>query len=217
MQKTKIEWTDYSWNPVIGCKHGCPFCYARVISFDIYGHFNPTFFENRLNEPLKIQKPSKIFVVSMGDLFGDWVSNEWIDKVFNTCIKAERHTFIFLTKNPKRYLEFKTFPNNFWIGTSILKQSDLDNTLEIFKNINAKVKFLSLEPLLTNLRLKESVDWVIIGACSDPMPKQPEKEWVIDLIEDCKKFNIPIFMKDNLIWNDKLIEFPKIISQNSLF
>jgi len=112
MNKTKIEWCDYTWNPVTGCLHACGYCYARKIanrfrfadvafnkpftSFGIKtivpdpsdGHFQPILWENRLDQPAKIKKPSRVFVVSMGDLFGEWVPDEWIERVFEACEMA---------------------------------------------------------------------------------------------------------------------------------
>lgn len=131
--KTKIEWTDASWNPVTGCEHGCEYCYARRIAnrFKMKGvkvgeravgfelkepvrnpdgkiepypfGFTATLHKYRLNEPSKWKKPRNIFVCSMADLFGDWVLDEWITQVFDACVPP--HRYLFLTKNPKRYWE----------------------------------------------------------------------------------------------------------------
>jgi protein gp37 len=129
MNRTRIEWCDRTWNPVTGCLHGCPYCYARnlvwrfgktygapkkINSLDmpIYDEehyqvqypfgFAPTFLRYRLEEPQLIKQPQNIFVCSMADLFGEWVPDEWIDKVFDVCNGAPQHRFLFLTKNPKR-------------------------------------------------------------------------------------------------------------------
>ncbi len=97
MNKTKIEWCDYTWNPVTGCLHRCgDFCYAKKMAYRLkgrYGYpadepFRPTFRPERIREPLEVKKSSKIFVVSMGDLFGDWVPSEWINSVLDTVEKA---------------------------------------------------------------------------------------------------------------------------------
>lgn len=129
---TKIDWCDATWNPVTGCRHGCPYCYARRIAerfggvymasddalIDLdsphtrqdngqvnpypYG-FVPTFHRYRLDEPQEWKKPRTIFVCSMADLFGAWVPDEWIIEVLNACRKAPQHRYLFLTKNPMRY------------------------------------------------------------------------------------------------------------------
>ena len=118
MNETKIEWADYRWNPVVGCKHGCWFCYAAVMNrrFKIIPDFtDPQFFINRLNHPSKFGKPGRVFVVSMGDLFGDWVPSVWILTILNVVKQYPQHTFMFLTKNHTRYFEF-SFPENCMIG-----------------------------------------------------------------------------------------------------
>lgn len=131
MKKTTIEWADMSWNPVTGCYHGCPYCYAERIAnrfkdksqsqdwilSDLhegvkdsmgrkepypYG-FRPTFFRYRLDDPQKVKGPRRVFVCSMADLFGEWVPDEWITAVMEACRKAPQHRYLFLTKNPARY------------------------------------------------------------------------------------------------------------------
>jgi protein gp37 len=86
MNKTKIEWADYRWNPVVGCKYDCWYCYAKRMNhrFKNIPDFNqPQFIEKRLQEPYKFKKPGRIFVVTMGDLFGEWVPCEWINSVLS--------------------------------------------------------------------------------------------------------------------------------------
>lgn len=188
MNKTKIEWADYTWNPVTGCLHGCKYCYARRVAerfrskdeesraaYEIVSHnkinlvsksrkpfplgFTPTFYPHRLNEPQEVKKPSKIFVVSMGDLFGNWVPDEWIDEVFTACFNADWHTYYFLTKNPARYeraiarydgeergFEIEVW-NNIWFGTTITCQEDTHRIAELLKFSEGR-KFVSVEPVL---------------------------------------------------------------------
>lgn len=164
MNKTKIEWADYTWNPVTGCEHGCPYCYARRITEGPYkkawpNGFEPTFYTKRLSEPIKEKKPSRIFTVSMGDLFGEWVPDEWISEVFNACEDAPQHQYIFLTKNPKRYGQLNgrwynyecKWPKNCWFGTSITNQSDTKRILELpYGKANT---FISIEPLQEQIDL----------------------------------------------------------------
>ena len=244
MNKTKIEWCDYTWNPVTGCYHGCEYCYARKIAErfaerfedgsisrlnggvqDIgetnipYPHgFDPTFHRDRLIEPQKLKKPSKIFVVSMGDLFGEWVPDEWIKSVFEACEKAPQHTYLFLTKNPERYTDLylkKAFPYkvNFWFGSTITKYGD-DFTW--FRDTPYQ-SFLSIEPLLERMINPSGlkyINWVIVGAETGNRKDKvvPKKEWVQDIVDECKSANVPVFMKDSLIpiWGEDLIkEYPK--------
>ena len=132
-QKTKIDWCDSSWNPITGCLHGCPYCYARGMARRfggkiITGHdhlyildeparradgtinpypygFDPTYHKYRLTIPQEWKKPQTIFMCSMADMFGDWVPEDWIDQIFTACLAAPQHRYLFLTKNGKRYME----------------------------------------------------------------------------------------------------------------
>ena len=159
MNKTKIEWTDYVWNPVRGCLHNCPYCYGKRIDKRFGdGSFTPTFHPERLHEPLKVKKPSRIFVGSMADLFGDW---EWVDKsggfvaysadvissILNIAEQCPQHTFIFLTKNPKGMQGFD-FPDNCWCGTSVENQEKADERIPELLKVNCKTLFASYEPAL---------------------------------------------------------------------
>jgi len=247
MNKTKIDWCDMSWNPVVGCLHNCGYCYAekitkrfggqlldgnldklhilereqrssidgRILSFP-YG-FEPTFYRYRLDEPQRIKKPQKIFVVDMGDLFGDWVPDTWIEQVFKACEAAPWHKYLFLTKNPAglKYPFHLNFANkNFWIGTSITNTSDsvrmkvlIDETT---RNTN---RFISVEPLLGNMgpMLEELKDikWVIIGQQTGPGAKFPQGEWVQSIIDQCKASNVPVLIKRPLYEKFPIQQWPE--------
>jgi protein gp37 len=179
MNKTAIEWCDYTWNPVTGCKHGCPYCYARKIAERFKGSkawpqgFEPMFHPERLLDQRKVKNPQTIFVCSMADLFGEWVPNSWINEVMLAAKGASRHTYIFLTKNPKRYL---TIPGdylgqkNFWFGTSVTNQYDADQRIHWLQRLPEGNAFISFEPLLENpghLDLHD-IKQVIIGAQTNP-------------------------------------------------
>lgn len=188
-----------------------------------YG-FEPTFHKYRLNEPGKRNKPTKIFVSSMGDLFGEWVPDEWIEEVLAVARKCPQHTFIFLTKNPKRYQEFEFF-NNCWIGTSIAATANITRAWELLKLPLRFNTFFSIEPLLGPIDLNEYellhknwrdkytigkyVDWLIVGALTGPGAIKPEKEWVQGIINQCKSAEVPVFLKDNLNWPEKIQEWPE--------
>jgi protein gp37 len=184
VNKTAIEWCDFTWNPVTGCLHGCPYCYARRIAERFapgaglrddctqpgnglheirrrsgnaadgwrYG-FAPTLHSHRLTEPYRLKKPARIFVSSMGDLFGSWVPREWILDVTATVRDCPQHTFLFLTKNPARYAEFD-FPANVWIGTTVEDQTRADERIPLLLQTPAAVRFASLEPLLGPVDLR---------------------------------------------------------------
>lgn len=257
----KIEWCDYTWNPVTGCKHGCRYCYAEEIAnrfsmlnndvtlsetkeiIDmVYGcneskdykitgecislytpigceinepypfNFRPTFYHYRLQEPLKKRKPSKIFVVSMGDLFGEWVPDEWIQEVFKACEAAPQHTYMFLTKNGSRYEQLGLLPDNdkFWYGTT---RTGINPKLECGAADHGK-KFLSLEPLLApidtgTLDAIEFWDWVIIGQQTGTGAKPPKPEWVQKIIDRCRDVGVPVFVKSPLYEKFPIQEWPE--------
>ncbi len=225
MNKTKIEWCDYTWNPVTGCKHGCEYCYAAKISKRFTGDFEPRFHTKRLLEPLKVKKPSKIFVVSMGDLFGDWVPSDWISQVINTCRMTPWHTYMFLTKNESRYFEFD-FPDNCWLGATTgdkpndktvwqpdgksFLASDIHCTTDTMRFFNNS--FLSLEPLRCDAGKEldiDGIDWIIIGAQTGPGAVKPKPDWVQSIIDQCRACSVPVFLKDNLNWPEKIQEWPE--------
>lgn len=181
-----------------------------------FNNFNPTFYPERLSEPSKVKKPSKIFTVSMGDLFGEWVPYTWIAETLTVCKYNPRHTFIFLTKNPERYYETE-FPDNCWVGaTTTNKKQAREFSNELF-GVIAGARFVSAEPLLEDIAEEidyRELDWIIIGAMTGPGSKkhQPKIEWIENLISKARKNDIKIFMKPNLkdVWKDELIqEFPK--------
>ena len=246
MDKTKIDWCDSSWNPVTGCKHECKYCYARRIA-ERFGDtksqsgtnheletpkrylednkmrpypfgFDPTLHRYRLAEYAN-KKGRNIFVCSMADLFGAWVPEEWIEEVFEACKQAPQHNYLFLTKNPGRYIELEMerklpWADNFWFGTSVTKVTD-KYTWFTEKKFHW---FLSVEPMLEGLgEMAEDApkpEWVIIGAETGNRKDKvvPEKEWLEQLVSECRKYGIPVFMKSSLenIWEGELIqEFPE--------
>lgn len=240
MDKTKIDWCDSTWNPVTGCLHGCEYCYARRIAnrfgFGAYEpnigervliepaisggkkvpypfNFEPTFHKYRLNE-YQNKKGRNIFVCSMGDLFGEWVPDEWIEEVFMACEKAPQHNYLFLTKNPKRYEKIldRYMPPNMWFGWS--QTGPLGNKCDFTTHHSVKT-FISIEPLLKPFKEFhiKGIDWVIIGAETGHRKEKviPERIWIEDIVNECKKVGIPVFMKSSLsgIWGEKLIqEYP---------
>jgi protein gp37 len=168
--------------------------------------FAPTLHRYRLDEPSKIKTPQTIFVCSMADLFGEWVPDEWIQAVFTACEAAPQHRYLFLTKNPERYLalhESNRLPtaDNFWYGFTVTRRGDIAVKLQ---NINT---FVSVEPIserinpeLPDWDISIGCNWVIIGAETGNRKGKviPEKSWIDDFLKHCKKFSIPIFMKESL-------------------
>ena len=186
-----------------------------------YG-FNPTFHRYRLDEPQKWKKPRNIFVCSMADLFGEWVPDDWIKDVFEACIKAPQHRYLFLTKNTKRYKELAKnldwyedyfTRGNFWFGTTIEHPSENLEFGSPYVN-----SFISIEPILSapdeTVRLSEMRSkWVIIGAETGNRKGKivPKREWIERVTEFCDYFGAKVFMKESLrelIGDDFRQEFP---------
>ena len=212
MNRTKIEYCDYTWNPVTGCKHGCPYCYARRIGMRFQDHFNPTFHESRLGQPAKCPTPSTIFVCSMGDLFGGWVTDSWITKVLGVAEENPHHTFLFLTKAPDRYIPHYHWPENCWLGVSVDTRKRAIDILNLTKRAFPKwyadlgkttpTKFwISCEPLLedvASLLDLNGISAVIIGAQTGPGAIKPDEQWVVNIIHRCEEAGVKFFLKNNI-------------------
>jgi protein gp37 len=159
--------------------------------------YDPTFYPHRLEDPLKRRWPSKIFVCDCGDLFGEWVPKEWIEEVLKVVKKCPQHTFQFLTKNPRRYLDFE-LPNNTWAGTTVTSNRDYQK-VGIIKQVKTPIRFLSIEPLLGEVDFSfDGIQWVIIGAQTGKNPVKPRNEWIEKILSNARKLGIPIFLKNNL-------------------
>lgn len=180
--------------------------------------FTPTLHRHRLGEYAE-KKGRNIFVCSMADLFGAWVPDSWIDEIMTACVAAPQHNYLFLSKNVERYCEYgvSTATDNLWYGTTITTEKEMSN----FNYLPAHCKtFVSIEPLLEDLKpenyniLFRQIDWVIIGAETGRRKNKvvPERKWIKDIVNRCREFGTPVFMKSSLanVWGEPLIqEFPK--------
>lgn len=209
----KIEWALWSWNPVTGCLHNCPYCYARDIADRFYEQkFAPSLWPSRLAAPANTPFPEakaaewmghkNVFVCSMADLFGRWVPAEWIDAVLAACKAAPQWNFLFLTKFPVRMAEF-TYSDNCWLGTTVDCQARVANAEKAFRKVKAGVKWLSCEPLIEPLKFKDigAFQWVVLGGAS-PSSRTPEWEppsrWVVDLDTAARNAGCRVYHKSNL-------------------
>lgn len=184
--------------------------------------FAPTLHGYAMDYPEKRKIPSSVFVSSMGDLFGEWVPDAWIQEVFDVCKRAPWHTYLFLTKNPARYLELaqaSVLPKekNFWYGSTITGPN-IPFFFSTEENGEAYNTFLSIEPLLEPLGKIADREgfpkWVIVGAMTGPGSKkrQPLREWVQEIVDAAREAGSPVLMKNSLIdiWGGNLIqEFPE--------
>jgi protein gp37 len=213
VNKTKIEWCDYTWNPITGCLNGCSYCYARRIYQRFKKSFKPKFHYERLSHPLKVDKPSRIFVCSVSDFWGRGVYPIWRDEVYNVIRACPQHTFLFLTKQPQRIRDDKRIPENCWVGVSVSTNRDWGRPAKLCtKDIDNR--FISIEPLIEKDDHVTSyfflAKWIIVGAMTgagnkkySPNPKAIK--YILDIAKRCK---IPVFMKNNLKphWSGRLIQ-----------
>ena len=210
MSKSKIEWTESTWNPVSGCtkiSNGCENCYAermakRLQAMGTKGYedgFKVTIHPESLEKPLKMKKPQMIFVNSMSDIFHKDIDDEYIIKIFEVMNKANWHTFQVLTKRPERLEQIAhklSWTDNIWMGVTV-EANDYVERVEYLRNLDIKVKFLSVEPLIDSVDKMDytGIDWVIVGGESGYGCRKIKKEWVLEVKEKCKKNNIPFFFK----------------------
>jgi protein gp37 len=210
-----IEWTESTWNPITGCNKvspGCKHCYAERMAerlkamgqANYRNGFELTLQPQMLELPLQWKKPQTIFVNSMSDLFHKEVPVAYIQRLFEVMRRAHWHCFQVLTKRADRLAEVGEqidWPANVWMGVSV-ENADYVDRIDCLRGTGAKVKFLSLEPLLgplAKLDLRE-IDWVIVGGESGPGSRAMDPKWVADIREQCHGALVPFFFKQ---WGGK--------------
>lgn len=251
MQKTNINWADMVWNPITGCtkvNQGCKFCYAEGIANRFWKDRKFTdvqFHPERLNDKkLNSKKSVRIFVNSMSDLFHESLSFEIIeqiyDVIFDQLINYPQHTFLILTKRIQRAREFyewmhmenrNTGWENIWLGYSASTQKDLEIGINDLFRINAKVRWLSLEPLLEPIDLFkadclnrgfscEKIAWVVVGCESGSKRRECKNRWIDEIKTDCSDANVPLWIKQIQDEKNNVIEdvnlFPKELQKREL-
>jgi protein gp37 len=220
-----ISWAAFSWNPVTGCLHGCPYCYARDIALSpttaayFPAGFTPLFHHERLQAPANTKVPAdaaddarrqRVFVCSMADLYGKWVPREWIEQVHQSCIVNPQWDYLFLTKFPSRYIEFLTdLPTTARLGTTVDEQKRVRIAEQAFRHIKGvRVKWLSLEPLKEELRFTDlsMFDWVVIGSQTETRQPDgivpafaPPFDWVARIWRQAKEAGCKVYLKPNLL------------------
>ncbi len=229
--KSAIEWTDSTWNPVTGCTKispGCKNCYAERFAERWRGTpnhpyeqgFDLRLWPDRLRYPLEWKKPRMIFVNSMSDLFHKDVPDEFVLGVFAVMYEARQHVFQVLTKRPERMLAWfekhysansnlfggKKVPKHIWLGASVESEA-YAGRIDYLKKVPAEVRFLSVEPLLgpvnlTTQRLR-GIHWVIVGGESGPGARPMNPMWAKNLRDQCRKSKVPFFFKQWGAYNDQ--------------
>lgn len=229
--RSRIEWTEATWNPVTGCHQvspGCAHCYAKTFAerwVGIPGHpyeqgFDLRLWPDRLEQPGKWKRPRMIFVNSMSDLFHEGIPDEYIARVFDVMVEAEQHVFQVLTKREDRLVELAPFlpwAENIWMGVSIENRRFVHRA-DRLREVPAAVRFISAEPLLGALEGLDltAIDWLIAGGESGAGHRPMRSEWVRALREQCRDADVAFFFKqwggrtpkaggrelDGQTWND---------------
>lgn len=214
--QSKIEWTEQTWNPTVGCTKvspGCKHCYAetmarRLQAMGVNGYengFRLTLMPDRLSEPLERRKPTVYFVNSMSDLFHEKVPFDYIRRIFDVMARAPQHTFQVLTKRAERMAEFchgVEVPDNVWLGVSVENRRHGVPRIAVLRTIQAKVRFLSVEPLLEDLGAidLEGIHWVIVGGESGHKARPMRNEWVDSVKRQCDQAEVAFFFKQWGAW-----------------
>ena len=215
MKYSKIEWTEATWNPSIGCDKvsaGCKNCYAEVMAKRLQAMgtagyeeaFKFKILPDRLNAPVKVKKATKFFVNSMSDLFHEEMPFGFLDRVFETIRETPRHTYQILTKRERileKYFQTRTVPDNVWLGVTVEMKSK-KNRIDALRNVDAKIRFLSVEPLLESLGEVDltNIHWVIVGGESGFKARPMKEKWVLDIQKQCDAQNIHFFFKQWGAW-----------------
>ena len=210
MAKSTIEWTDATWNPVTGCTKvspGCKHCYAEKMAkrlcamgqANYTNGFDLTLQEHMLDRPQRWRKPRLVFVNSMSDLFHKDVPTEFIQRVFTVMRESPQHTFQVLTKRSSRLRELGNvlpWPDNVWMGVSV-EDADYLSRIDDLRTVPARVRFLSLEPLLGPLDEIDltGIGWVIVGGESGPNSRPIQSDWVRTIQKACMLNGVPFFFK----------------------
>ena len=208
---SKIEWTEQTWNPTVGCtkiSQGCKHCYAETMARRLKAMGTPgyengfalTLLPDRLTDPLKRKKPTVYFVNSMSDLFHERVPEAYIDKVFDVIARTPQHTYQILTKRGYRMARFfrtRSVPVNAWLGVSVEDQRYGVPRIAHLRTVPAQIRFLSVEPLLADVGELDldGIHWVIVGGESGPKARPMKLEWIERIRQQCEEQDVQFFFK----------------------
>ena len=222
MSKTKIEWTETTWNPTTGCSKvsaGCKNCYAEVMARRLkamgaegYDNgFEIKLMPQRLIQPTLRKIPTRYFVNSMSDLFHESIPDSYLDRIFED---TPRHSYQILTKREERmeeYFQSHHIPNNVWLGVTVENIKHGIPRIDKLRNIDATVRFISAEPLLEDLGDVDLTDihWVIVGGESGPKARPMKREWVLSMKSQCEKYDSSFFFKQWGTWGEDMVKRSK--------
>ncbi len=209
--QSTIEWTEQTWNPTTGCTKispGCKHCYAEIMAHRLQAMnasgykngFELTLHPQRLEQPLRRKKPTVYFVNSMSDLFHEDIPDEFLDRVFAVIRQTPRHTYQILTKRANRlpqYFAHRSCPQNVWLGVSVEDRKYGLPRIADLRRIDARVRFLSVEPLLEDLGTFDLTDihWVIVGGESGYKARPMREDWVIRIQRQADAAGTAFFFK----------------------
>ena len=208
---SKIEWTEQTWNPTVGCTKisaGCKHCYAETMAKRLQAMGTPGY-ENgfqlallpqRLDDPKRRKKPTVYFVNSMSDVFHDRIPDAYIEQIFHVIRDTPQHTYQILTKRAARLARFfrtRSVPDNAWLGVSVENRKHGVPRIDYLRQVPARIRFLSVEPLLENvgeLNLRD-IHWVIVGGESGPKARPMKPEWAEAVRVQCEEQDVAFFFK----------------------
>ena len=216
-----IGYVDYTWNPLTGCLNNCGYCYGRrlaqgrlksmylknmgyVLAGDPADPYAIRFWPKRLVEPTKVSTPSRIFVVDMGDLFGDLVPQQCLDDVLKIVRACSWHTFLFLTKYPWNLKRVIEWPDNSWVGVTACNNRMAEHALYNLGRVKAPVRFISYEPMLGSLerctgtflrQMFKTVNWIIMGPETPTVNTMSRDPWIEEVVKAADRAGVPIYMK----------------------
>jgi len=216
MNQTKIEWCDITLNPIVGCPHGCNYCYARKMAkrqkhrCELCYEFIPHPHLERLDRINPSQKPKKIFIDSMWDWNAEGVEEQWHRVIIDKMRECSQHTFQILSKRPIGYSRYE-FPNNVWLGTSVATDADCFRIDQLLQSNSNNIKIVSIEPIHGRINHAfDGLDWIIVGAESGNRKGKiiPDNHWVGEIIDRAKEKGIAVHVKENLNWPEVIKEYP---------
>ena len=215
MSQSKIEWTEQTWNPSTGCNKvsaGCKNCYAETMANRLKAMGTPGYengfdfsmMPDRLNQPYLNKRPTKYFVNSMSDLFHEKMEYSFLDEIFEVIRTTPQHTYQILTKREKimaDYFGSSKIPDNVWMGVTVENRKSL-HRIDYLRRINAKIRFLSIEPLLEDLGSisLNDIHWVIVGGESGHKARPMKQEWALEIQRQCNEQEVAFFFKQWGTW-----------------